>query len=61
VIYDCPQCGKSAIRIEMDRDMEVAKVYCGACKISKDIKINPLYDAVDAFGDFVDQYHKEGA
>jgi len=45
----------------MDRDMEVAKVYCGACKISKDVKINPLYDAVDAFGDFVDQYHKEGA
>ncbi len=57
-VYDCPTCGNTAIRIVVYKDNGMATVTCGSCGLEMVIEsINPLTEAVDVYGDFIDQYY----
>lgn len=56
-VFQCPSCGKKAVRVEIDRENNIANVSCGSCKISVEIKIPPICNEVDAYGKFVDMVY----
>lgn len=55
-IFTCPACGKKAVRVEISRVNNVAKVKCGNCGLEKEFKAHPLMEPIDAYGEFVDAY-----
>jgi transcription elongation factor Elf1 len=58
-VFDCPQCGEAAIQIVIFRNNDFASVKCGRCGLQDTIdSIGPLTEAVDVFGDFIDQYYE---
>ncbi len=59
-VYDCPECGNTAIKIEVYKEKQFASVKCGACGLEMIIdEVNPLTEAVDVYGTFIDEYYKE--
>ncbi|NWF97056.1 MAG: hypothetical protein HXY34_13015 [Candidatus Thorarchaeota archaeon] len=58
-VYPCPDCGMTAIKIEIYRDNAMATVKCGACGIEMVIdEVNPLTEPVDVYGTFVDRFYE---
>lgn len=55
-VFTCPNCGKDAIRIQYSRDRTEASVQCGSCHIHSTVKVNPVMESIDIYGDFVDQH-----
>jgi len=53
----CPSCGAQAVRIEMKKEEGIAIVQCGNCGLSDTIKITPLSEPVDVYGEFIDRYY----
>ncbi len=59
-VYDCPECGNTAIKIEIFRDKQFATVKCGSCGLEMIIEeITPLTEPVDVYGTFIDEYYRE--
>jgi transcription elongation factor Elf1 len=59
-IFDCPRCEAQAIKIEIRENPSIATVICGSCKLSKTYTdLKSVYDKVDVFGKFVDDYYNE--
>ncbi len=56
-VFDCPNCGHKSIYIKINRKEGTAYVSCGYCKISYITRINPLTEAVDVYGEFLDKYY----
>ncbi|MHA1834611.1 MAG: transcription elongation factor 1 family protein [Candidatus Baldrarchaeia archaeon] len=56
-IFECPSCGAQAVRIEMKKEEGIAIVQCGNCGLSDTIKITPLSEPVDVYGEFIDRYY----
>ncbi len=60
-VYPCPDCGNTAIKIELYRDNGMAVVKCGSCGLEMVIdEVNPLTEAVDVYGTFIDKFYEEG-
>ncbi|RLE55515.1 MAG: transcription elongation factor [Candidatus Methanomethylicota archaeon] len=57
-VFQCPRCGRKAVRVELEKDSGKARVSCGSCKIYAEIEIPPICGAVDAYGKFVDLYYE---
>ncbi|MBD3157915.1 MAG: hypothetical protein GF309_03925 [Candidatus Lokiarchaeota archaeon] len=58
-VYPCPACGKTAIKIDVFKDEHIASVKCGSCGLEMKIdEVNPLTEAVDIYGEFIDQYYE---
>ena len=53
-IFNCPQCGRCAVRVELNRTVGEANIHCGNCDCQATIKITPLTEPVDVYGEFVD-------
>ncbi len=59
-VYPCPECGNTAIKIELYKDNKVALVKCGSCGLETLIdEVTPLTEAVDVYGTFIDRYYEE--
>ncbi len=57
-VYDCPDCGNTAIKIELHRDAKFATVKCGSCDLEMNIEdLNPLTESVDIYGAFIDKFY----
>ncbi len=58
-VYPCPSCGNTAIKIELNRSDGVAGVKCGACGLEMVVdEVNPLTEAVDIYGAFIDRFYE---
>ncbi|UCE09987.1 MAG: hypothetical protein JSW61_13595 [Candidatus Thorarchaeota archaeon] len=60
-VYPCPECGNTAVKIEIYRDNKIATVRCGSCSLEMSIdgdKVGPLTEAVDIYGDFIDVFYQ---
>ncbi|MHA1753932.1 MAG: hypothetical protein ACTSYR_00205 [Candidatus Odinarchaeia archaeon] len=57
-IFICPACGKKAVRVEISQTQKIAEVRCGNCKLEISIPAHDLMESVDAYGDFVDAFHR---
>ncbi len=57
-VFQCPHCGRRAVRVEINKKEGKAHISCGNCKIGVEIDIPAVFDAVDAYGKFVDMYYE---
>ena len=58
-VYPCPNCGNTAIKIELYRDNGLATVKCGSCMIEVNLdSVNALTEQVDVYGDFIDKFYE---
>ncbi len=53
-IFNCPKCGRNAVRVELNRNIGQATIHCGNCDVQATIAITPLTEPVDVYGEFVD-------
>ncbi|MFW9798826.1 MAG: transcription elongation factor [Candidatus Thorarchaeota archaeon] len=59
-VYPCPDCGNTAIKIELQRSNALASVKCGSCGLEMSVDdVNPLTEAVDIYGTFIDRFYEE--
>ncbi len=60
-IFECPRCEAEAVKIEIkENPVSIATVMCGNCHITKTFTdLKRLYDKVDIFGIWVDNYYEE--
>ncbi|MHA1613926.1 MAG: hypothetical protein ACTSYJ_03725 [Candidatus Thorarchaeota archaeon] len=59
-VYPCPDCGNTAIKIQIYRDNGMATVKCGSCSIEMTIdEVNPLTESVDIYGSFIDKFYEQ--
>lgn len=57
-VFNCPNCGMTAIKIEIDRSTGISHVRCGQCDVGTVInEVNSLTEAVDVYGSFTDWYY----
>ena len=56
-VFLCPRCGRESIRVERLKGQNKAIVKCGSCRLSAVIDIKPIYEDVDVYCIFTDQYH----
>jgi len=58
-VYQCPDCGNAAIKIELYREKKVATVKCGSCGLEMMIdEVNTLTEPVDVYGSFIDKFYE---
>jgi len=60
-VFNCPECGRNTITIDVQREKRIAYLKCGNCKLEARIAANHLTEPVDAYGDFLDKYYEEYA
>lgn len=53
-IFNCPKCGRNAVRVELDRTAGQASIHCGNCDTQATMAITPLTEPIDVYGEFVD-------
>ncbi|MDI9643770.1 MAG: hypothetical protein QFX35_00960 [Candidatus Verstraetearchaeota archaeon] len=58
-IFSCPNCGEKTLAVEINREMGIAEIKCGKCKINYSLEISSVEHAVDAYGKFIDKYYSE--
>lgn len=56
-VFLCPNCGKEAIKVDIDRESNTATVRCGSCGLTHEVKIKSIYGEVDAYCMFIDSYY----
>jgi len=56
-IFECPSCGAQAIRIEIKKEEGIATIKCGSCGLTDTLRITPLSEPVDVYGEFIDKYY----
>ncbi len=57
-VFNCPACGKKAVKVEISKTEKTATVKCGACKMELTIPAHALMEPVDAYGEFVDAFKR---
>ncbi|RDE15154.1 MAG: hypothetical protein C4K47_03060 [Candidatus Thorarchaeota archaeon] len=58
-VYQCPDCGNAAIKIELFRDKSLATVKCGSCGLEMTIDdVSSLTEPVDVYGSFIDKFYE---
>ena len=59
-VYDCPRCGNTAIKVDLDKSNARATVKCGSCGLEMSIDdVNELTEPVDIYGSFIDRFYEE--
>lgn len=53
-IFNCPMCGRNAVRVELNRNIGQATIHCGNCDVQATVAITPLTEPIDVYGEFVD-------
>jgi transcription elongation factor Elf1 len=57
-IFICPSCGKKAVKVEISQSQNIAEIKCGSCKLELEIPSHSLMEPVDAYGEYVDAFHR---
>lgn len=64
-IFQCPNCGKTSLTVDVekkkDSDMIHAIIRCGVCKLKYEMDLPSVYQPVDAYAKFLDEYHSGSA
>jgi len=59
-IFQCPRCGNKSLTIKFEKsDVEnykLAVITCGMCGLKYSMLIEQLYEAVDVYARFIDDY-----
>jgi len=53
-IFPCPICNELAVAVYHEEGSNTARVMCGNCKVSAEVKWLPSYMPVDAYAEFYD-------
>ena len=53
-IFACPICNEVAVAVYHEEGSDKAKVVCGNCKVSAEVRWLPSYMPVDAYAEFYD-------
>ncbi|MCS7097171.1 MAG: hypothetical protein NZ926_01675 [Candidatus Methanomethylicia archaeon] len=56
-VFQCPNCGKRSIKIDINENEGKARIGCGNCKVNMEINIPSIFTSVDAYGRFLDVYY----
>ena len=56
-IFQCPHCGKSTLTVEISRGSGEADVRCGFCGLHYKTVIPQIFQPVDVYARFLDEYH----
>jgi len=59
-IFQCPNCGKTSLTVDLERSdggMMNAIIKCGVCGLRYEMQIPSIYQPVDAYAKFLDEYH----
>ena len=56
-IWNCPRCRKKSLTIKIDKKSLKAEVLCGNCNFIIYKKTNRISEAIDVYGDFIDDYY----
>jgi transcription elongation factor Elf1 len=56
-LFNCPRCGKEAVRVEILRDQGRAIVGCGNCGLRDEFPIKAAQVEVDAYCMFTDKMY----
>ncbi|MFA5363936.1 MAG: hypothetical protein WC325_02000 [Candidatus Bathyarchaeia archaeon] len=56
-VYLCPKCGKQSIYIEILSGGEQAKVRCGSCGLTEELKTRPAFTEIDIYCQFTDGFY----
>ncbi len=57
--YFCPNCGKDQLQILVDAKNKEAGAYCPNCKLERQLQYAPVFQGVDYYSKFMDQYKKQ--
>ncbi len=61
-VYPCPDCGNTAIKIELHKEAGWATVKCGACGLEMLIdEVTSLTEPVDVYGSFIDKFYESSS
>ncbi len=53
-VFLCPLCNQEAVTVYHEKGSDHAKVSCGNCGVSVEVRWYPAYSAVDAYSEFYD-------
>lgn len=53
-LFMCPICNEVAVAVYHEEGADVARVVCGNCGVSAEVKWLPAYMPVDAYAEFYD-------
>ena len=59
-VFLCPNCGKEAIKVTIDRSEEHATIQCASCGLTEDIQIKPYFQEIDVYCEFTDKFYARG-
>lgn len=57
-IFQCPHCGKTTLTIEISKGTGEATVKCGSCGLQYTTIAPPIFQPVDVYAKFLDEYHE---
>ncbi len=57
-VWRCPNCMKKSIIIQINNATLAAKISCGSCDLYVEMKAKKIYDPIDVYGDFIDEYYE---
>ncbi len=57
-VFECPNCGRRAVTVEIDKKDSKAVVRCGECELKAEFKYSPVYKPVDFYNMFVDAFYE---
>lgn len=57
-IFQCPHCGKSSLIIEISKSTNEAQVKCGSCGLQYSTIVPTIFQPVDVYAKFLDEYHE---
>jgi len=56
-VFLCPKCGREAIKIEISKEKENAKIRCGNCGLTDELSIKPAFKEIDVYCQFADKHY----
>lgn len=58
-VFECPKCGEISIKVNISKGDGVATVQCGSCGLKERVEVPPIFEAVDAYCRFVDEFYQK--
>jgi transcription elongation factor Elf1 len=56
--YDCPRCGKKQLLVLIDNKNKQAALHCPSCTLEQILKYAPVFQGIDYYSKFIDEYKK---